>query len=34
MDLLYFLDGLRYEENFQYVFCTWPYGGFQDPGEE
>jgi hypothetical protein len=33
-NLLYFLDGLRYEEGFQYVFCTWPYGGFQDARAE
>jgi hypothetical protein len=25
-DMLYFLDGLRYDPGFQYIFCTWPFG--------
>jgi hypothetical protein len=29
-EMLYFLDGQRYDEPFQYVFCTWPYGGFDE----
>jgi hypothetical protein len=29
-DMLYFLDGQRYDEPFQYVFCTWPYGNMDE----
>jgi hypothetical protein len=28
--MLYFLDGQRYDEPFQYVFCTWPYGNMDE----
>jgi hypothetical protein len=29
-DMLYFLDGQRYEEPFQYLFCTWGFGTLDD----